>query len=955
MPYINQQSNHKKKLIFDMYIIIVFYIIKTYIKATQKMASSININEYDTGIEDVEMSIMVVESNVGFVKLEDDEMVNPLFVNVNNDLFTNQEHNKHKNVFVICTQNNFTPSDKKTMYDKIVKKDKFEILCSQLRILKSPISLLYNVKFKNNTKLISGELLKKMFGNEYEFDNEELVLILFELSENMAKLNNSLYNSYNDITELLPIVQLTSFYNETYKKPIISQFSKRVENFKIAQFWTKTQNCENINMTEVFNKRGFEYKTQKFQLFKNGLEENKNKNNHQIVQHKKKYYDYLHGLNEQVVQNEQEIQIMQNNEKIQNNDEVEFKPKQLTNTREYQDIITAIRNSDKRTYYINNNLEIDQKYINDIFSIMTNEEEIYYVLNMMLVSKDYCHMVLTKEILDKVTPLINKHLPLYKYTFGYAWLALIIEESIMKTKMKNTDRFIFDIDTASKLPYFPLTYDDIYQNPYVILPVDVNKLDVKNNNLSLPHIKNGNECYGVCDFNEFKKRRNIFMTGNQDLFPLDGIDWNNFAISGSLMTACLQKESQLFKFANNNSNLLTNDMKWKKFFDTYYSEADIDLICKTKSTFDFFDSVENVINVLDKNLGEKSIVEHHKSMATFVTNEFFIDRLNDFNEKYGTNYTSSQMCDLATNIKEDFTNNLQEYLYTLYIPEKFKENNYIRDKIKNKKTNSLTKYLTDISAIKDLNINFINVVNVEKNKEAENDNNEICLYVNDFRTDNFVPDDKNHLLVKFSESHKFKIKNSKLLHQIELFRTQLEDFFGIVGKFHLPCVRAYNQGDKVYLTPSCITAMQTGINIDYKYFAGSKDPIDIINKYRMRGFSTLLSDAEKEYMKKYNSCEKACSAQFLIKQGEKNFGVKFINDKIFNPQNLQQPTISSILLQNQQNQIGDFENFKKYYAFKYNYVQKKVDMFKCKTINDRGFIEPYEPWVTQVYWKSVNN
>jgi hypothetical protein len=34
------------------------------------------------------------------------------------------------------------------------------------------------------------------------------------------------------------------------------------------------------------------------------------------------------------------------------------------------------------------------------------------------------------------------------------------------------------------------------------------------------------------------------------------------------------------------------------------------------------------------------------------------------------------------------------------------------------------------------------------------------------------------------------------------------------------------------------------VNIDYKYFAGSKDPIEIINKYRMRGFGTILNNHE---------------------------------------------------------------------------------------------------------------
>ena len=39
--------------------------------------------------------------------------------------------------------------------------------------------------------------------------------------------------------------------------------------------------------------------------------------------------------------------------------------------------------------------------------------------------------------------------------------------------------------------------------------------------------------------------------------------------------------------------------------------------------------------------------------------------------------------------------------------------------------------------------------------------------------------------------------------------------------------------------------------MDYKYFAGSKDPIEIILKYRMRGFGTFLNRKEIDKAIKY--------------------------------------------------------------------------------------------------------
>jgi hypothetical protein len=87
---------------------------------------------------------------------------------------------------------------------------------------------------------------------------------------------------------------------------------------------------------------------------------------------------------------------------------------------------------------------------------------------------------------------------------------------------------------------------------------------------------------------------------------------------------------------------------------------------------------------------------------------------------------------------------------------------------------------------------------------------------------------------------------------IETFMVIGEDFFKTVARFHLPCVRAYYTGNNVYMTPTFITAMMTNVNVEYKYFSGQRDPVEILNKYRTRGFGTLLNNKEKEYVYTYN-------------------------------------------------------------------------------------------------------
>ena len=72
------------------------------------------------------------------------------------------------------------------------------------------------------------------------------------------------------------------------------------------------------------------------------------------------------------------------------------------------------------------------------------------------------------------------------------------------------------------------------------------------------------------------------------------------------------------------------------------------------------------------------------------------------------------------------------------------------------------------------------------------------------------------------------------------------------------------------MTPSCISAHLTYMNIDYKYFAGSKDPIEIINKYRMRGFGTWLNKNEIATYMKYSSMVPFWNNLFNINLNNKN-------------------------------------------------------------------------------------
>lgn len=129
---------------------------------------------------------------------------------------------------------------------------------------------------------------------------------------------------------------------------------------------------------------------------------------------------------------------------------------------------------------------------------------------------------------------------------------------------------------------------------------------------------------------------------------------------------------------------------------------------------------------------------------------------------------------------------------------------------------------------------------------------------------------------------KYKVSSKSLLHDLELFSVTLKPI-AVVARFYLPIVRAYYDGSQVYMTPSCISACMTLINIDYRYFAGTKDPIEVVNKYRVRGFSIYLNSQEMKRYVAYTKESPKWSQVFISQFINHNFKKGYIplRDRVF--------------------------------------------------------------------------
>jgi hypothetical protein len=182
---------------------------------------------------------------------------------------------------------------------------------------------------------------------------------------------------------------------------------------------------------------------------------------------------------------------------------------------------------------------------------------------------------------------------------------------------------------------------------------------------------------------------------------------------------------------------------------------------------------------------------------------------------------------------------------------------------------------------------------------------------------------------------------------------------GAISQFHLPCVRALYNGNNVYMTPSCITAHLTFMNIDYKYFACKTNPFDIINKYRMRGFGTWLNKNEISYFWKYSLEDTFWKNIYGGIHYSNASGCLPLSHKLFHPRLINADKYFDILPVCLEDGYEDkFIGVEVTTIDELNHEIKSKDKFesigidKFTTIDSNGNIIPLQKWIIDAYYKS---
>jgi hypothetical protein len=257
---------------------------------------------------------------------------------------------------------------------------------------------------------------------------------------------------------------------------------------------------------------------------------------------------------------------------------------------------------------------------------------------------------MNKQNIFFVESFFEKYMPIIKYILAYTWITLYTEENIKNINITIKDRFIFNIETASELPYLAYNISEPKTSPY--LPILVADFAINANITPVYSVYSHLYDYKVCNIDIFKNRLSIFFS-NSEHNLLEGLDFNGIGITGSCIACCLPNFNPL-QLMFNNFNDFTNE---------YYKNADLDIISNL-SDFEFIDKAENISDILRTNISNKLGKTDVEIKSTFIKTVYIC-----VNDEYIKNHFNCSKDEIDFNdIK------IREHFYKIYIEKKAKNN-----------------------------------------------------------------------------------------------------------------------------------------------------------------------------------------------------------------------------------------------------------------------------------------
>ena len=744
----------------------------------------------------------------------------------------------YRYVYVLCPLQNNIDTE---IYKSQLLNEKFLEILDKMILYKSKVNIVKNQFHFNNLVQIESSLVIKCNKYGYELEDNILVLPIFNISFlNLQKYLDK-FNETNNLKDLYDYLLINEYFMEDNSKNYKNSMTIKnmIYNLDESKYWQYIYNC-NLNFTNLFKERNF--------------------NLHKYTNLDKSIKKIFSELNEVVINDNYLEEIFKFKKYID--------PSDILNKQKY------------RLFRAEKDFDFTKTDLEKIFEKINGKNR-FFLFCRLLISKKYCHLVFSPIIFTMLEAEINHYSEMIRYLLGYSWLTFYMEECIKKSCLKTNDRNIFTIDMASQLPVYTINKES-FKNPYLPMMVSYDTLK-PDNNINGVDI-NENHFHRIATLSEFRERLNIFMTNSKhcDIFSNINFANNKMAISGSVMTACLQylhPLTQLFKTKDNP----TIESILCRYFQEYYCEADVDIMIKTNDNFEFFSIVDNIYKNIFNNMKIYFTDSENPPLLKNYIKRIYIYVSKDFLENNFCNNIPFEL--IACNLNNDIIKTLLfPHIHKLYQDKIDKELEDFSDeeiKVLKKKYPSYF-YVNYNDFVIRLSKKDESKILVESNlTNIDQDNIDILLQKIKINYEfNYGEND-----IYILNSYKVKISSPLLDHDLEIFPIRGDDFFSSVNLFHLPCVRTFYDGNNVYMTPSCVSAHLTFMNMNYKYVAGTKDPLEIINKYRMRGFGTYLNQREISLYIKYILKNKFWNNLYEITENNLKNCLGFIklNHKLFHP------------------------------------------------------------------------
>jgi hypothetical protein len=668
---------------------------------------------------------------------------------------------------------------------------------SILMLRKCSIFILSSSSYKTNLSIVSKDVLKKVFGLDEDlnkkFDDDpypehKLVLDLRELNAHSLDSLLMIAKEEQDINKYINSFAVSLLVNYTYENEEMRE--ERIRLLKSCSpnlYWTCSKNCF-LNITLPFIQR-------KFRM-----------NARQMAEKSKAIIKEILGEVDE-----------------------DYLAEMISDVK-YVDAANSIEKKGVKLYRIPYEIEkqsFDEEMFMDIATNIRSDKELYYFIMNVFASKDMCHIILKSETIMKYLSDINFLKSCYSpfmYLMGYAWLTMYLEEGIKKRFMTIDDRFIFTCESAMYFPESPY----FTTSAYAPLLVNEKVSNIGNNMIGANHIKTDYRI-GVCSSDILKTRINKFIEGYDGYDLLDGIDWNNIGICGSIMCCCLPNVNPLiFNFCSETGT----DMEdyFSRYIETYYGDSDVDIACDLTGV-DFCEKVHVIYDTVSNNIIKFKEPENTDNLINMTyTKTVNVYVSGNFIEAYFPKEEFEAVKNFLDN-KDKENTKLFEMFYGFYMDKyiDFICNYEDKDKITD------LKYSSFFETVSKNNIRFYYAHNEEYVSDDNRTTSKADLVNDDF---------------KINSNIKFKISSPHIRAPLEIFSIYV-NIMACVSQFHLPIVRSFWDGKTAHMTPSCFTAAMTMMNIDYKYFASIRDPILINLKIRKRGFGVVLNEQELTYYKQF--------------------------------------------------------------------------------------------------------